>query len=402
MKKVLFVTYGGGHVNIVIPLIKELLQYGSVKPIIIGLTTATIRLKEHNITYYSLVDFLKGDSKKEAIQIGNEMAAEFHNPKAGIDEEETVSYLGASMYDLIKKYGQKEAQLLFKQQGRKAFLPTLIMEEVLKETEPDLIVTTSGQRAERAAVIAGKKFGIPTLRIMDLFGNTGSLPETDYVAVMNQFAKQCLIERGVDPSKVFVTGQPAFESLFTITKHQQQKFIDELNLKPGQKLVTWISQTLPEREEILEDILNTFKELQEYELIIKLHPSEDGVVHEQILKSYNLPNARIIKQANTQVLLSISDLVITQWSTCGLEAILLGKPLITMNFSKLPDKLPYASSGAATGVYAPGELKQKVGLILSQAQKGTEQRREMLMSPTPVADTIGLIKKLLSEGFREI
>ena len=55
-------------------------------------------------------------------------------------------------------------------------------------------------------------------------------------------------------------------------------------------------------------------------------------------------------------LLHASDLLITTHSTVGLEAILLEKPVITLNLTSKPDLMPYATSGAAIGVYKKEDL----------------------------------------------
>ena len=40
MRKVLFVCYGGGHVRMVLPVVRELQRRGGFQPLILGLTSA--------------------------------------------------------------------------------------------------------------------------------------------------------------------------------------------------------------------------------------------------------------------------------------------------------------------------------------------------------------------------
>ncbi|MCK5018758.1 MAG: glycosyltransferase, partial [Candidatus Peribacteraceae bacterium] len=72
-----------------------------------------------------------------------------------------------------------------------------------------------------------------------------------------------------------------------------------------------------------------------------------------------------IKDIDLTELLMISEIVITDLSTVGLEAMLLNTPVITVNFTGKPDAMPYASSGAAIGVSDPNKLKEAVQSILN-------------------------------------
>lgn len=49
----------------------------------------------------------------------------------------------------------------------------------------------------------------------------------------------------------------------------------------------------------------------------------------------------------------------------GLEAMLLDKPLITINLTKREDRVPYAEQGAAIGVYGQNDLLSAIKSVLS-------------------------------------
>ncbi|HHT7189437.1 TPA: UDP-N-acetylglucosamine 2-epimerase [Bacillus cereus] len=399
MKKVLFITYGGGHVNIAIPIIKKLANSQGIEPVVIALTTAAITLKKHNISFFRLMDFFE-DKEKEKIQlIGRSFLKEHHNFYAGLDELDTIAYMGTCYYDLLQKYGEEEAAKKFEINGRKSFFPTEVMKKIYSKIDPDLVITTSGQRTEGAAVFVAQHMNIPTLRIVDLFGNTGTLPQGDFIAVINEYAKQCLVKRGISEDKIFITGQPAFETLFTKTREDQQKLLEELNIQNKfSTLVTYASQKTPEDREVLIEILETFKKLKNHQLIIKLHPSEDGVMQKSLCSSYNLANVKIVRDADTQTLLSMSDIILTQFSTCGLEAILLDKRLITINFSNKPDVIPYAPMGAALGVYHGGDLLNALESIeLEDVKRELKRGRQLFwMNNCPTQEIADLIQKILT------
>jgi len=62
-------------------------------------------------------------------------------------------------------------------------------------------------------------------------------------------------------------------------------------------------------------------------------------------------NLLIVKEEDTNLILSKSNLVITFYSTVGLQAIAADKPLITVNFSKNAHPVEYDKLGCALPVY---------------------------------------------------
>ena len=70
-----------------------------------------------------------------------------------------------------------------------------------------------------------------------------------------------------------------------------------------------------------------------------------------------------------------------------MEAAILGKPLVTINFTGGPDHAPYADGGAALGVRAAADLVPAIRRILSdpQIQRGLEAGRARFLADTFVA-----------------
>ncbi|MGG1630899.1 CDP-glycerol glycerophosphotransferase family protein [Rossellomorea sp. NRS-1567] len=401
MKKVLFITYGGGHVNIALPIIKALNNEDEISPIPIALTTATVKFNKEKIPYYNFFDFLKGDDFDRVKTLGRELANKHHNELSGVSLQDSIAYLGPSMHDLETKYGYEKAMEMFQTIGRKAFFPTSVFSKVFDVVKPDLVVTSSSQRAEGAANEVALERGIPTLRFVDLFGHIGNVPNSDYIAVMSEFVKKNLLERDIPSDKIHIVGQPAFDSLFGSSTISKNDILSKENLLNKEKIFLWASQRESEINVLSEEIIGTFANKKELGLIIKLHPSEDGLVQEEVLKRVGNPsNIIIIKDKyDTQDLLRLADVIITKYSTCGLEGILLDKPLITVNLSGEPDKLPFASSGAALGIYHRGDLTKAVTKVLTSPTtnaKMKESRKKFLINKDSTSSSVRLIKKIVA------
>lgn len=357
MEKIFFVTYGGGHVNVVIPIIKQLEQEKKYECIVLGLTTASKNLEDNNIKHLTIKDF----ADERIMNIGTPLAKRFHSPESGISFEDTAAYYGFGMNDLIEKHGEKEACELFEKEGRNAFLPIESMKRIIAQVNADMVICTSSPRSEIAALIAAEKSNIPTIRIEQFLGDgeEAIMLEKTKFCVMSQSIKDTLMQNGVDEKNIVITGQPAFDFLNLKNKNANAMNIKQrLGLDLNKKILMWATQKTKDEERILNILLDIQKKHPEHQLIIKLHPNENTGMFQRALERSNA-DAMIIK-TDLHDLIIASDLVITEYSTVGLEAILLDKPLMTINLTGGPDIAPYAETKAALGVYDEKHIETSI------------------------------------------
>ena len=103
-KKALLVCYGGGHVNMIVPLYHELIKRG-VEVDLLGLTVAQGRLKQENIEHFRIKDFIE-DCDADAIKLGFDLIKQM-NINDVIDLDESAAYMGVSYSELQDQYGVK-------------------------------------------------------------------------------------------------------------------------------------------------------------------------------------------------------------------------------------------------------------------------------------------------------
>lgn len=343
MKKILFVTYGGGHVNIVIPIVREIEKHNNMDYQILALTTAIPYLENSGLKYKTLLDYLPIlQNNKEIINIGNKLASEYHNSDAGFSIEQTSAYLGCSMYDLIKKLGEKKALEKFEIEGRKAFCPTSIIKQILKIEKPDIVVTTVPYRMEKAAVLEAKELGIKTVFIHDLhFVKQNYLYNiVDANFVMNEFVKDELIGYGVAESKIYVTGQPAFDYLLEPINKSKSEIYNEFELSPEKKTIVWIADNSKVlTKTYFDEISKVIERFKEFQFIIKMHPGEENVdIFKNICKK-NKINTLLLHRCNNKVLIYIGDLFLVGLSTMGLEISRMNKNMICLDYDNLWENL---------------------------------------------------------------
>ena len=176
------------------------------------------------------------------------------------------------------------------------------------------------------------------------------------IAVSGRYLKDFLVEEGVDEKQIVVTGQPLYDKIEN--SHMVSR-------SPGSKVIVYCTDNFPKNEatELAVIVCNAFRKLHNVELIMKIHPMEDEKLYKRITKELGV-DALLLKNTNIFDVLQIAEVVVTSFSTAALDAMILGKHVVTFNFTGKPDKFPYASSGSALGVYDPEKLPDALNAVL--------------------------------------
>ena len=368
-KVILFVCYGGGHVAMLYPVIDRLKdKYGTV---VLALTTAQAYLRARGIPFIGYKDFPEAQNL-EVSKLGSVLSAELPINNL-VAKEETIAYLGINFCELVETYGLKTAKILYQQKGRRVFLPIKTMERFLKRLSPDIVVATNSPRTEQAVFLAARNLNIPSVCLIDLFafqeiqwiGQSGYAKK---LCVLNNFVKEDFIKAGRSPEEIVVTGNPAFDAL------QEEDILQaSINLKKdkrwndGKINILWASQPelqqhpfysktgSPSLLDRIENVLRDFvKDNPNFRLIVRYHPSENkNFIHEKNVEFSPCSNP-------IEPLIHAVDLVIVTASTVGLQAHIIGKPVISVDSTIWVDDVKYAQQGISVGVKSPEELPDAI------------------------------------------
>tara|TARA_R110002012_G_scaffold47399_1_gene124214 strand:- start:21710 stop:22969 length:1260 start_codon:yes stop_codon:yes gene_type:complete len=385
-RRILFVTYGGGHVEIVSHLLTALAERNMPKPAVLALTAALARLKGGYCEMRRCADYLPIEGYEEAWEKGANLAHTVWTEGSVVTWEETCAYLGISICDLERSEGKKAAQALYAQYGRKAFCPVHFMQEVLKREQPDILVTTCHVRMERAAIIAARNLGVRSVLIEDLlgysllgeypYGQPGNLIDRaewpDRVVSLNGAVKQIIEENGYPGNRVLPLGQPVFSNW-----RAEYDFVEPPALFEGtgtKPVVTWMcagsSEYYIPQSVIWLDIARRRRDLN---FVIKLHPSNST---SDFIQAYGpFPeNLRVLSEEPALNIVKASDLVVIFRSTVGMLCMMMAKPMIVWDTTGMPEVLPYVASGAAEPARRDDELEPLIDKIL-------QERGESRVSP---------------------
>jgi len=191
---------------------------------------------------------------------------------------------------------------------------------------------------------------------------------------MGDYTKGMLVARNIPESKIFITGQPRWDDFVQSSMNfDRSALCKKFGLDPDKKIILMTTQPLvesrmwseQEREFFIISISNALSRTPEYSLIIKIHPREKKQVYEDILRNNKLNGkCKLFIKENIHELLFCCDVLLTHVCTTALEAMLIKKPVISVDF-KVPTKnIPYVKSGAAIGIDHPTQLANSVDRLL--------------------------------------
>lgn len=392
-RRILFVTYGGGHIEIIMPLMRELAaRHPDAEFVLLALTTAYQKAKLAGLNPLGYRDFLHLVDRDEVMRLGEPLVEGNTHPV--VDALESQAYLGIGYRDLIRSHGKEEAERRYAEHGRYAFFPIHFLSSVIEHVEPDTVVTTSSPRSELAALEAAAAMGVPSVCIYNLFGEQSSTfvrrtTRADWTCVLSEPVRQRLVARGFREDRVVATGSPAFDAITSdASKVLADKFLDERGWRSLSPIL-WAGYKEPSQEGLdfpleIERCLRRFTaDNADTALIVRYHPS---CWH---LYPRGEPSARVhFSQTPYEPLAPLilaSKAVVVQNSTSGLEAATIGKPVISLEHAPhIAQSYSFSELGISTPCHAtedlPGILRRVLAdpdsYISSQyATDGTAARR---------------------------
>lgn len=244
-------------------------------------------------------------------------------------------------------------------------IPTLLVQEGTIATSYDLNFSwTFSGRLRTSLNLLGRKFRnklFPATN-QEKYGHGG----TTKIAVWGNYTKDLLIAENVDASKIVVTGSPRYDRLCNLNINKKN-IMQKLGLLQHKSTVLYIDQRLIQNRIFSEmeaykytrDIFKAVLQLPKTQLVVKLREGSGKEVSVQltnrVIKDIKCKNEIVVTDIYLYELLVIIDVVIIFYSTVGMEAIFLDRPVVSVNFSGF-EPYPYVKSGAVLGCYSPEDI----------------------------------------------
>lgn len=255
-------------------------------------------------------------------------------------------------YTSKQEHGKRRSDTIF-QCLSKALASTI---KLFKIPKPNIIVFYSRPYICEILMLTATQLQIPSLLLAHsgLIGSNYGNPKlfVNKIATMGSFGKQIMVNSGFNPETIVVTGRPIYDTV----SHRN----------PHKKTILYSTDNFPvaKAQEYAYRICKTVKKLPNVRLIIKVHYSERNLdIYHKILRALKLPGL-VTQKGDLFKLISLCDVLITGYSTTALDAMVMGKPAVTFNFTDEPSPIPYAESGATWGVHSDDELLEALNQLL--------------------------------------
>ena len=340
MKKILIVTYLERHLKKMLPIIKELENRSDIDPKVMLLTPDEWRLAESEGIKYSRFDDYTARRRRA---------------------------------DFDLEWG----------------LEPLI--NAIEKEKPHLFLAIEVNYILRNAVRHCKSLGIKTLIVQHGTPNKYSLHafvpfEANCFAAWGDFTKEFLVKNGVEPERIVVTGGPVFDKTVSL-KPDKGKIYTEIGIGPeSKKIIVFTMQGQgagfrPSTEESESGIIETIKaasQCQDVLLLFQAHPEQNVEDIQKVAEKAGYSSAKVIKYHDTESLIAVSDGVITFFSTTSIDALILGKPLLTINLSDDSDFFPFVPMGAAFGAYRKEEIMPAFKKLIENPEELKDGREKAI------------------------
>lgn len=245
----------------------------------------------------------------------------------------------------------------------------IFLEKAYAILRPKLVVLREAVRAiEKTVAFTARMSNIPSLVIQHGIlaeRNVYTRLHSDWIALwgpadINQYAIY-----GNDTAGCVVTGKPLHDKMtdnITLTQasapgEKAVLYIADCFKPPKQRINVYYHQDAEHRR--LKSVLAAMEAFPDKRLIIKPHPF-DPIDNGTLVDYQKRGGKNIVIAGGREDIIQLirrSDLVIVaNFSSATLDAVILGKPVIILNFFKCPDLVPYADRGVAVRVTRPEEI----------------------------------------------
>jgi hypothetical protein len=202
----------------------------------------------------------------------------------------------------------------------------------LRAVAPALLVFGwgEGSLAERALLAEARRLGVPTLGVLDTWGDfrarLGGEPRVDVLAVMNEAARREILDAGIYAADaIFVAGHPGLEEFL-------QEEIGP-RLPTDRLVVTFFSQPIAQSfggalGYTQYDALRALAACLDRgsELVVAAHPRDDA----HALGAAAAGRGRVLTSYDPAALYRQSNVVVSSFSACLVEAALALRPAVSV------------------------------------------------------------------------
>lgn len=342
-RRILMASYGGGHAAMLAPVAKGLRAAGAEVDLI-GFTTGRATLERAGLQTASVTTLLDPDPAADAPYRAAVQPFLRDHAHADVRAEETEAYFTVGLRDLAERLGLDEAIRRLETEGRKAFTPVSVMERYIQRTRPDLVVSTTSPRFELALLRAARRQDVPSVALGDLFlvDERKWILSGDYaehLTVISPVVAEELTRDGLRGTHTHVTGNPAFDAMAPSPQDHARR--DALRSRlglTGRTVILWPATQLGAVASDERPYAKPAEVVEAMERICERDPNFTYLLRPHPNSPFSMPDTARHGLLDLGLLtpeeaLLTADLLCVEVSTMGLQAALLGKPVVCVAFA---------------------------------------------------------------------
>ncbi len=198
------------------------------------------------------------------------------------------------------------------------------------------------------------------------------LPLTaDVMALWGRMSVDVLRHHGASPEKLQATGAPWLDELAKHKKFPERNpnptLLLALQHAPKGRRFTMYSLPPSQYMPMVEALIRVVGRNPGWNLVIRPHPEDRFVNGLRAAAKVLEDRVKVDNGADLNEQLEHCDAVVTFFSSVGVESVVLGKPMVVMNFDDAPEKMPFVPSGVALEARNETELDQQIMQALEPA-----------------------------------
>ncbi|MDD3626842.1 MAG: hypothetical protein PHV06_05935 [bacterium] len=229
-----------------------------------------------------------------------------------------------------------------------------------------------------------QKHNIPVYMIQHgIYGELEPPIEADYFFIWGDYMEKLLRSYRNEKLQTIKTGNYLYKNYLEKKKEilsAKERFEKMYKIKLDKKVMVFVTQPNDNGfldNDTYENLIPLLSEMKNYmddwNLIIKIHPREDEKIYSKILNSLGLSKKVILTRwFNPYELLTFSDRIVFMYSTMGLDGIAFDKEVILINLTQFTDPINFSAYNCFFPVNDANSLKRifsKEPLNISKEEK---------------------------------
>ncbi len=266
-----------------------------------------------------------------------------------------------------------------------------------------VVIDESVTQFSRPLVIAAKSCGIKSIEIQHGIPGSYVHPRlvTSKLAVWGEYCRsRYVVDSRLREEEVVATGSPTLDKLKLRDCQKDNSFVRQsLRVASKDRIITLAPPpmhrgsrggiidehfTREQLEFAYGETLSAVDSMDNIHLVIKLHHTDPDTlyVREFIKKVGFRKPCSVVQTFDIYPLIKCSELLLSLGSTTILEAMVMGVPVVLLDYWNRQDLDPYAKWGALISVTQPGELKNTLKQMLVDRERHerlTQKGRERVL-----------------------